>query len=137
LIVLVDTSAIIAISDRRHILYNQFNKLMQSGDNVYIVPVAVATEACYILNNRFGPRFEINLIKEIIETNFILEPVAFEDLSRILELLIKYEDLNLGFADGSIVAIAERLKTNKILTLDRKHFDVVIPKGFDYFDILI
>ncbi|MBC8390040.1 MAG: VapC toxin family PIN domain ribonuclease, partial [Actinobacteria bacterium] len=41
------------------------------------------------------------------------------------------------YVDASIVAIAERLKINKIFTLDRKHFEVVAPRGFDNFDILI
>jgi len=43
----------------------------------------------------------------------------------------------IGYVDASIVAIAERLKINKILTLDRKHFGAVAPRGFDSFDILI
>jgi predicted nucleic acid-binding protein len=127
LIVIVDTCAVIAIFDRRHPSNMQLKKLLLTEDNLYIIPSTVVTEACYILNTRFGVKFEIS---------FIFEPVQFEDLERIIELLEKYKDLNLGYCDSAIIAISERFGTNKILTLDRKHFNVVIPKGFDYFDIL-
>ncbi len=137
MIVLVDTSAIIAFCDKRHTLNVQLRDLISDDDNVYIIPSPVVTEACYILNSRFGARFEISFIKEIIKTNFLFEPVKFEDFSRIAELLLKYDNLNLGFADGAIIAISERLGTNKIITLDRKHFEVVIPAGFNHFEILI
>ena len=40
------------------------------------------------------------------------------------------------FVDGSIVAIAERLKINQILTFDNKHFSSIVPVGFDHFGIL-
>jgi uncharacterized protein len=50
---------------------------------------------------------------------------------------MKYRYLNIGFVDGSVIAIAERLKINQILTLDNKHFGSIIPVGFDYFKILI
>jgi len=66
-----------------------------------------------------------------------METVTFKDISRILQILSKYDDLNAGYVDSSIVAIAERLGTNKLATLDRKHFSVLIPDGFEYFDILI
>ena len=66
-----------------------------------------------------------------------METVGFKDIARIIEILKKYSDLGAGYADSSIVAIAERLGTNKIITLDKKHFTVMIPKGFECFDILV
>jgi hypothetical protein len=40
-------------------------------------------------------------------------------------LLQTYGDLNLGLADGAVVATAERLKTRRILTVDERHFRAV------------
>ena len=78
-----------------------------------------------MLNKKFGPVIEIKFLEEIISVNLQIE------------ILKKYKSLNIGFVDGSIVAIAERLKINQILTLDNKHFSSIIPVGFDYFKILI
>jgi predicted nucleic acid-binding protein len=93
-------------------------------------------ELCYLINTRLGPYFEIKLLQEV-NKSFHLEILKDEDIIRIVEILKKYETLNIGYVDASIIAIAERLKVNKILTLDRKHFEVVAPRGFDCFDILI
>ena len=39
-----------------------------------------------------------------------------------------YSDLPLGFVDASIVAMAERLAFDTVLTVDRRHFGVVRPR---------
>ena len=90
-----------------------------------------------MLNKKFGPLIEIRFLEEIISVNFQIEIIKFPDILRTVEILNKYKSLNIGFVDGSIIAIAERLKINQILTLDRKHFSAVIPVGFDYFEMLV
>jgi len=39
----------------------------------------------------------------------------------------RYADTSLGLADASLVALAERLATTRIATLDERHFRVVRP----------
>lgn len=41
------------------------------------------------------------------------------------DLVDRYQHLPLGGADASIVALAERLGTTLVATLDRRHFSVV------------
>jgi predicted nucleic acid-binding protein len=50
------------------------------------------------------------------------------DASGLRELVVRYADLPLGFADASVVACAERRRA-AVLTLDRRHFDVVAAEG--------
>lgn len=135
--VLIDTSAVISIIDKSHHLHKKIKELVLVEENLYIIPSTVIVEVCQLLKYKFDSSVEISFLKEIIKTIFLMESVKYQDMSRILEILIKYKDLNIGYVDSSIVAMAERLKTNKILTLDKKHFSVVIPSGFKYFDILI
>lgn len=135
--VLIDTSAVISIIDKSHNLHKKIKELVLVEENLYIIPSTVIVEVCQLLKYKFDSSVEISFLKEIIKTIFLMESVKYQDMSRILEILIKYKDLNIGYVDSSIVAMAERLKTNKILTLDKKHFSVVIPSGFKYFDILI
>lgn len=47
------------------------------------------------------------------------------DFDRIAELIETYDDLDLGMADTSVVATAERHRTERILTTDLRHFRVV------------
>ena len=41
---------------------------------------------------------------------------------RIAAISQEFEDLNLGFVDAAIVALAETLKVPRIATTDRRHF---------------
>jgi uncharacterized protein len=135
--VILDTSAIIALSDKRHHLNKEIIDLVSQKETICIIPSTVTVEVCQLLKYRFGSKYEKKFLEEIDKSSFIMEIVTFKDISRILQILSKYDDLNAGYVDSSIVAIAERLGTNKLATLDRKHFSVLIPDGFEYFDILI
>jgi uncharacterized protein len=49
------------------------------------------------------------------------------DYHAALDLDRQYADLNLGLADLSVVVLANRLGTRRILTFDRRHFRAVRP----------
>ena len=59
-----------------------------------------------MLNKKFGPVIEIKFLEEIISVNLQIEILKFPDILRITEILKKYKSLNIGFVDGSIVAIS-------------------------------
>ncbi|HJX02172.1 MAG TPA: PIN domain-containing protein [Candidatus Humimicrobiaceae bacterium] len=133
----MDTSAVIGLMDKNYKKHEYLKTIFTKKDNLYILPSTAIGEISYMLNSRFGNKVELIFLEEIVRTNFQLELLKDMDIIRIIEILKKYDTLNIGYVDASIVAIAERLKINKILTLDRKHFEIVIPRGFDRFDILI
>jgi len=134
--IVLDTSAVIGLMDKKYEKHRYLKGIFKEKENVYILPSTTVGEICYMLNSRFGNKIELIFLQEI-NKSFQLELLKDEDIIRIIEILKKYDTLNIGYVDASIVAIAERLKINKILTLDRKHFEVVAPRGFDNFDILI
>ncbi len=135
--IILDTSAVIGLMDKKYKKHENLKTIFTKKDNLYILPSTAIGEICYMLNSRFGNKIELIFLEEIIKTSFQLELLKDMDIVRIIEILKKYDTLNIGYVDASIVAIAERLKTNKILTLDRKHFEIITPRGFDRFDILI
>ena len=63
---------------------------------------------------------------------------AFEaaDLAAARELIERYADQSIGLADASIVILAARYRTKTIVTLDRRHFDIVRPFGGGRFTVL-
>ena len=85
----------------------------------------------------FGLSAEVKFIEVLVKVNLQIEIIKFFNLQRINEILHKYQELNIGFVDSYIVAIAERLKVNWLLTLDKKHFSSIVPLGLEYFDILV
>jgi predicted nucleic acid-binding protein len=65
-----------------------------------------------------------------------LEATTAEDLARMSELVRIYADFPLGAADASVVAIAERLGTSKVATIDHRHFRAVRPNNCPAFELL-
>lgn len=89
------------------------------------MPTLVVTEVVYLLGTRLGVDPEVRFLGDLAAGNLIAEPVAASDWLRIAELVAQYNDLPLGTVDASVIAAAERLRTNDVATLDRRHFAVV------------
>ncbi len=67
---------------------------------------------------------------------FEFVPLTAVDLRRAREVMARYADARLDFADASLVAVAERLKLVKIATVDRRDFSLVQPAHCKHFDLL-
>ena len=63
-----------------------------------------------------------------VATTFELVDFTADDLDRAIELIEQYADAEIGLVDASVVAIAERLRIARILTLDRRRFSFVKPR---------
>lgn len=99
-----------------------------------VVPVMCVAEACYMIQSRFGARAEIAFFEGIRLLD--IRPPEPEDWERIAELVRQYANFPLGGTDASIVALAERLESDTIITLDRRHFEAVTPKHCERFRLL-
>lgn len=61
-------------------------------------------------------------------------PEAMSAAARVAE---QYADMALGLADASLIVLADRLGTNRIATLDERHFRAVRPlSGASAFHLL-
>lgn len=65
-----------------------------------------------------------------------IEQLSDADWRRIGALIRQYAGLPLGGTGASVVAVAERLKVQRIATLDHRHFRVVRPDSIGYFELL-
>ncbi|GAG72238.1 unnamed protein product [marine sediment metagenome] len=114
--IILETSVLYSLmdkGDKNHKLVKDF--FLKNNSVYYILPSTTIPELCYLINTKLGSYFEVKFLEEINQ-NFNLEPIKDEDIFRIIEILKKYDTLNICYVDASIVAIAERLKINKILT---------------------
>lgn len=74
-------------------------------------------------------------LESIIRGELVIEQMAGDDLTRTVEILNKYADSRINFVDCVIAAMAERLEIEKILTVDRRHFQLFRPRHCTHFDI--
>ena len=122
---IVDAGPLYAYIDRDDRHHTASLDLLETHPGPLIVPTLVITEVAYLLGTRLGVEPEVRFLGDLAAGNLIVEPVAAADWLRIAELVAQYGDLPLGTVDASVIAAAERLGTNNIATLDRRHFTVV------------
>jgi hypothetical protein len=132
----VDTGALYALYDRRDKHHRGVRDAVSSEHGPLLIPVAILAEITYLLEDRLGPDAELRFLEGIIRGSFTLCPFTVEDAAFCADLLAKYSDLNLGFADASVIAAAERLGVNRILTLDRRDFGPVRNRKGDPYELL-
>jgi predicted nucleic acid-binding protein len=70
------------------------------------------------------------------ERTIIIEPFIDTDWERVRALVDRYQDLHLGGTDAGVIAIAERLGSTRLATLDHRHYRVVRPNHCDAFQLL-
>lgn len=135
--ILADTNAIIALLDRRDKHHTAISQIVE--DNEILIPATVLPEVDYLVTKYLGEKVARSFLEALIDGYFQYLPIELIDLidlERTLEIMTRYKDVPLGLVDSSIVALAEHHQINQILTLDRRHFNIVRPEGIDYFELL-
>jgi hypothetical protein len=117
--------------ERRH---NTVLALLRRTDLVVIVPALAIAEAAYLVQTRLGAPAEATFIRGLAD--YRIESPSRPDLLRMDELMRQYADFPLGAADASIVALAERLETDALITFDQRHFRAVRPRHCESFRLL-
>jgi predicted nucleic acid-binding protein len=89
-----------------------------------------------MLASRLSHRVMRDFIKQLNASYWGIENLTPADLERTGQILSQYRDTELDFTDATIVAMAERLDIDTILTLDRRDFHMVRPEHTRHFNLL-
>lgn len=92
------------------------------------------TEAIHMLT--YSPEGQSRLLSWFDDGRLGFIPLDERDIPRIRELMEKYRDLPMDFADAAIVAAAEREGLDTVFTLDRRDFSLYRPKHTRSFRLL-
>jgi predicted nucleic acid-binding protein len=124
-IAVVDTGPLYAAVDADDADHHPCVQALTAPGQRLVIPAMVIAETSYLIASRLGPTIESAFLRSLSE--LAVEAPLPEDWSRIAELVEQYADFPLGGTDASVIALAERLGTDVVLTLDRRHFAAVRP----------
>lgn len=134
MIAVVDAGPLYAAADEDEEDHNRSIDVLSRSDLQLIVPTLVIAEVTYFINSRVGASAELAFIEGLMD--FRIESPIDDDWPRIIELVRQYQDFPLGTVDASVIALAERLNTDLIITLDQRHFHTVRPRHVPAFRLL-
>lgn len=130
MIVVADTSGIIAASDRNALESAACTGVLQEAGTVIISPL-VLTEVDHLAKARFGSRARTSIIDFILaqarQLRFQIPETGLEILDTARLVQQRYASLDLDLADAVNVALAARYRTNAVLTLERRDFRAMRP----------
>jgi uncharacterized protein len=118
---LLDTGPLVAYLDRRDSFHRQIAEQLGAFTGQLVTTSAVITEAMHLVTASFdGPEalaaFAHNVGLLVYECT---QPLQLKDS---VNLMRKYFDTPMDFADATLVILADELNTFDILTLDRRGF---------------
>jgi len=120
--VIMDTGPWVALVDRSETRHKEcVDWLKQFRGEIYSSE-AVLTEVLYLLNFSFPAQSAA--LDFVLNRAVILVPSSVESLSAVRNLMEKYQDLPMDFADGTLVCIAQDLGIYYVVTFDKTHFSL-------------
>ena len=130
-----DTSGVFALYDMDDSHHQATVEVVQSEPGPLLLPVILLAEIDYLLHQRLGRNAAFEFIEAVELGQFTPVPLTTPDITRCRELVFQYRDLEIGLADASVAAAAERLNVPRLLSLDHRHFRTIAPRKFTHFAI--
>lgn len=119
---LMDTGPWVALIDRSESKHSECVEWMKGFKGDIFSSEAVLTEVLYLLN--FSVAAQAAASDFVLTGAVVLVPSSVESLRRVKDLLQKYQDFPMDFADATLVVLAHDLGTDQVVTFDRKHFSI-------------
>lgn len=133
---IVDTSALLAYFDRLEPDHDAVARVLETATEPLVVSPFVVAETDYLVATRHGIDAELGALAELAAGAWELPAFGATDLAAARRLIERYGDQSIGVADASIVVLANRYRSKTIVTLDRRHFEVVRPLDGGRFTVL-
>ena len=120
MLAIVDTGPLYAVADADDDEHQPCLAVLERPDLDLVEPALVLAEATYLIGRRLGARAEAGFLRglHVLE----VEAPSAADWAAIAELVERYADFPLGGTDASVAVLADRLGTDLIISLDRRHF---------------
>lgn len=133
---IVDTSALLAFFDIDEPDHDAVSAVLGGATEPLVVSPYVVAELDYLVASRLGVSAELAVLSELAGGAWDLPNIGAEELRQASSVIDRYADQQIGVADASNVVLAARYRTRTIVTLDRRHFNVVRPLTGGRFAVL-
>lgn len=134
--IIVDTSALLAFWNEDENNHERVSGFLADNKEDLVVSPYVVGELDYLVTTRLGVDHELAMLRELASGAYLLANFGEEDLDSAATIIGRYRDQQVGVTDASLVVLAHRYRTRSILTLDRRHFEVLRPLSGGRFSIV-
>ena len=119
---ILDAGPWVALIDRSESKHDICVQWLKNYSGKLYSTEAVLTEVLYLLN--FSVKAQTAAIDFVLKTVVEIIPSSFESLKKAKNLIKKYSDLPMDYADATIVCLAMDIGIHNIITFDQKDFNI-------------
>ena len=119
---ILDTGPWVALIDRSESKHDICVQWLKSYSGKLYSTEAVLTEVLYLLN--FSVKAQTAAIDFVLKSVVEIIPSSVESLKKVKNLIKKYSDLPMDFADATIVNLAMDTGIHNVVTFDQKDFNI-------------
>ncbi len=101
----LDSSGLFTLLNRSDRDHERTRSALLEAGRPYLVPVGILAEIAYLLERRMPAALDV-FLSDIEAGAFDLD-CGEADMPRVRELVARYADLPLGYADAAVIACAE------------------------------
>lgn len=120
-VLLLDTGPLVSLLDRSQGTHDDCRAFFERWPGAVVTTEAVLTEATHLLGRVPGGREAC--LDFVLEGGAQLAPASSSSLGRARELVARYAELPMDYANATLVVLAEELGCNLVFTLDRRGFE--------------
>ena len=133
--IVADTSAIFSALDRSQPAHEDVVAVLEEGEPLVLSPFVLA-ELDYLLATRISVAASVELLRDVRDGAYELASVSASEVGEAAALVERFADLGIDLADASIAILADRYDTDRILTLDQRHFRALRTRSGTPFTLL-
>jgi predicted nucleic acid-binding protein len=127
MIAILDTGPGVALIDRSESTHIECVQWLKSFTGRLYSTEAALTEVLYLLN--FSITAQCAAIDFVLKAVVEIVPTSIESLKKAKNLMKKYADLPMDYADASIVCLAAETGIQNVVAFDKKDFAIYrLPK---------
>lgn len=119
--VIADTGPLVAAANRRDRAHELAAAIVVAAGRDLVIPSFVLAETDHLLRSRVGIETARMFLRAVASAQHSVASMTIELLRRAADIDARYADLDLGLADASVMAVAER-EDAPVLTFDFEDF---------------
>ena len=119
--VLLDSGIVYACYDADDAWHQRALSLFEE-EGPFLLPAPVIPEVDHLLGRRLGRAARRAFYDGIVDSAYLVVDLPASAYARVAEIDRTWADLDLGFVDAAIVALAEGQGVSRIATTDRRDF---------------
>jgi uncharacterized protein len=135
-VIICDTSGLVAAYSGNDPRQRLVSDLLGIEPGPLILSPFVLAELDYLMARRANVPAELNVLSDVASGVYTLAEFDRFDVGQAAKLVERYQQMDIGIADASLVVLAARYRTTRLLTFDERHFRAIRPPHGAAFTLL-